>query len=61
MISVLVLAPLGKPALLVRIASRLLLIPVIAGISYEILRFTAKHKDNRIIRLLIAPNLALRN
>ncbi len=59
MISVLVLAPLGKPALLVRIASRLLLLPVIAGISYEILRFTAKHKDNRIIRLLIVPNLAL--
>jgi len=61
MISVLVLAPLGKPALLVRIASRLLLLPVIAGISYEILRLTAKHKDNRIVRLVIAPNLALQN
>ena len=59
LISVVVLAPLGRPALLVRIATRLLLLPVIAGISYEILRFTAKHKDNRVIRWLIAPNLAL--
>ncbi|MCU0520740.1 MAG: DUF1385 domain-containing protein [Anaerolineae bacterium] len=59
LISVLVLAPLGRPALLVRIATRLLLLPVIAGISYEILRFTAKHNDNRVIHLLITPNLAL--
>ena len=59
LISVVLLAPFGKPALLVRIASRLALLPVIAGISYEILRFTARHKDHRVIRLLIAPNLAL--
>jgi len=53
------MAPLGRPPLLIRIASRLALLPVVAGISYEVLRFTAKRKDNRIIRLLIAPNLAL--
>ena len=59
LISVIVMAPLGRPPLLIRIASRLALLPVVAGISYEVLRFTAKRKDNRIIRLLIAPNLAL--
>lgn len=59
LISILVFAPLGKPALLVRIASRLLLIPVIAGIAYELLRFTGKHAQNPLIRALIAPNLAL--
>ncbi len=59
LISILVFAPLGKPALLVRLASRLLLIPVVAGIAYEVLRFTGKHASNRLIRLLIAPNLAL--
>lgn len=59
LISILVFAPLGKPALPVRLASRLLLIPVISGIAYEVLRFTGKHAENRLIRALIAPNLAL--
>lgn len=59
LISVIVMAPFGKPPLLIRIASRLVLLPVIAGISYEILRFTAKHTENPLIRLLIAPNLAM--
>lgn len=61
LISVVVLSPLGRPSLLVRIVTRLALLPVIAGISYEVLRFTAKHKDNRLIRWTIAPNLALQN
>jgi uncharacterized protein YqhQ len=59
LISILVFAPLGKPALLIRLASRLLLVPVISGIAYELLRFTGKHADNPLVRTLIAPNLAL--
>ena len=58
-ISILVFAPLGRPSFLIRIASRLLLLPVIAGIAYEVLRFTGKHARNPIIRVIIAPNLAL--
>lgn len=61
LISVLVLAPLGRPSLVVRIITRLALLPVIAGISYEILRFTARHRDNRFVSWTIAPNLALQN
>ena len=61
LISVLIFAPLGKPSFLVRIISRLALLPVIAGISYEILRFTGQHKNLRVIQWLIAPNLALQN
>jgi uncharacterized protein YqhQ len=61
LISVVVLAPLGRPPLLIRIVSRLALLPVIAGISYEVLRFTARHREKRLIRMLIAPNLALQN
>jgi uncharacterized protein YqhQ len=61
LISVVVLAPLGRPSLLIRVVSRLALLPVIAGISYEVLRFTARHRENRLIRVLIAPNLALQN
>jgi len=61
LISVIVLSPLGRPSLLVRILTRLALLPVIAGISYEVLRFTAKHQENPLIRWMIAPNLALQN
>ncbi len=59
LISVLVLAPLGRPSLALRVLSRLILLPIIAGISYEILRFTARHKESSVIKWLVAPNLAL--
>jgi uncharacterized protein YqhQ len=58
-ISVLVFAVLGRPNIFVRLASRILLIPVITGIAYEYIRFTAKHMDNPIVRLLVVPQLAL--
>lgn len=48
--------PLSIP---LRILSRILLLPVVAGIAYEFLRFTATHRDNWLIGLLIKPNLAL--
>ncbi len=58
-VSILVFLPFGKPPLLWRLLSRLVAIPVIAGIAYEILRFTGKHEGNPVVRWLIAPNLAL--
>ena len=58
-ISVLVFAPFGRPTWVVRVLSRLLLIPVISGIAYEVLRFTAKHTSNPVIGVIIKPNLAL--
>lgn len=42
-----------------KFASRLILIPLIAGISYELLKLSAKMKANPIVRLLILPGLAL--
>ena len=58
-ISVLVFAPLGRPSLVVRVLSRLLMLPVISGIAYEVLRFTAKHAANPVMGAIIKPNLAL--
>jgi uncharacterized protein YqhQ len=65
-ISIILFAPLtfsnvepGWLALLLRFVTRLLLIPIVAGISYEILRFSAGHDDKPIMRMLIAPGLAL--
>jgi uncharacterized protein YqhQ len=61
LISVLVFAPFGKPALWLRVLSRLALIPVVTGIAYEALRFTGKHEDHPLVRAVIGPNLALQN
>lgn len=58
-ISILVYSLLPPLDLIPRILSRLVLLPVIAGIAYEFLKFTATHQDNAFIRLITKPNLAL--
>jgi uncharacterized protein YqhQ len=42
-----------------RLLSRLILLPVIASIAYEYIRWTAGHMHWRIVRWMIIPNLAL--
>lgn len=59
LLSVLIFAFLGRPPMVWRIMSRLLLIPVIAGISYEFVRFAADHSHNPVVRVFILPGLAL--
>jgi len=57
--SIVLFGLLGPLPMLPRLASRVLLIPVLAGVAYEYLRFTARHLANPLIRLLVVPNLAL--
>ena len=49
----------GRPALPWLIASRILLIPLIAGLAYEVIRFSARHMDKRWVRTVMRPGLAL--
>jgi uncharacterized protein YqhQ len=42
-----------------RILSRIVLIPVVAGVAYEYIRFTNRHRSHRLVRAMAAPNLAL--
>jgi len=59
-IMVLLTTLLGRPPLLVRLATRLLLIPVVAGIAYELLKLGALFYDqSALVRVLTAPGLAL--
>jgi len=58
-ISVLLFAFLGRPPMIWRIISRIALVPVIAAISYELIRFSANHAGNPLVRALVAPSLAL--
>ena len=57
-VSLLLFSLLGWPNLLLRIASRLLLIPFIAGVSYELLRM-AGQGNSTFIKILSLPGLAL--
>jgi uncharacterized protein YqhQ len=58
-ISILFFALLGRPPIGLRILSRILFLPVVAGIAYEYIKFSSRHMDKRIIRALAAPGLAL--
>jgi len=58
-VSILVFSLLGKPPLYLRIISRVLLMPVIAGISYELIRFAGKFKSNKAVNILFYPGLLL--
>jgi uncharacterized protein YqhQ len=58
-ISVFVYALLGRPVWWWLILSRILLLPVIAGIAYELIRFAGKHAENRLVMTLLAPGLWL--
>lgn len=60
-ISILLYSVLPPMGLLLRIVSRIVLLPIIAGIAYEFLRFTAAHQDNAFIRFITKPNLALQH
>jgi uncharacterized protein YqhQ len=60
-ISIVVFALLGRPPLWISIISRILLIPVIAAISYEIIRFEAAHSHNKLVYLLLIPGLWLQS
>ncbi len=58
-ISIMVFSLLGRPPLFWLLLSRVLLIPVIAGIAYEYIRFTAARMNRPWVRALVAPSLAL--
>jgi len=58
-IAILIFSLAGNPALWIKILSRLLLLPVVAGVSYEVLRFTGRHYDRWWVRLLAQPGLWL--
>lgn len=58
-IAIVVFAPFHFDNLLLRLGSRIVLIPVVAGIAYEFMRFTAARTGNPLVRALIAPGLLL--
>jgi uncharacterized protein YqhQ len=58
-IAIFVFAFVGQPGWFWLIVSRILLLPVIAGIAYEVIRFAGKHPTNPVLRTILAPGLWL--
>jgi uncharacterized protein YqhQ len=58
-ITIFVFTLFGTPALVWRIVSRVIAIPVIAALSYEALRFGAKHPESLLMRGLMKPGIWL--
>jgi uncharacterized protein YqhQ len=57
--SILLFALLGPMPVWARLLTRVLLIPVVAGLAFEYIRFTARHLSHPLVKLLVVPNLAL--
>ncbi|MEJ2264350.1 MAG: DUF1385 domain-containing protein [Anaerolineales bacterium] len=61
LISVVLFTLLGPLPLSWRLVSRIVLLPVLAGLAYEYIRWTANHLDSLFVRWLVKPNLALQH
>ena len=57
LLSILAFSLVGRQAPLVMIASRILLIPVIAAVGYELLRLGAQHRSNPIVKVIMWPGI----
>lgn len=58
-IAILIFSLVGNPALWIKTVSRILLLPIVAGVSYEVLRFSGRSFDRWWVRLLAQPGLWL--
>ena len=58
-ITIVVYSFVGRPGWLLLILSRIVLLPIIAGVSYEVIRFAAKHMEWKWVRVLMKPGLLL--
>jgi uncharacterized protein YqhQ len=58
-VSIIVFSLLGRPDFLHRVIYKIILLPVVSGISYEAIRFTGKHHNWQWVKLLSWPGLML--
>src|SRR3989441_12996072 len=58
-VSIVVFAFVPSPSILIKVLSRVLLVPVVAGIAYELMRLGGANYRYRVVRWLFAPGLAL--
>lgn len=59
LLSILIFSFIGPLPLGLRLLSRIVMIPILAGIAYEYIRWTANHLNSAVVKVIIKPNLAL--
>ncbi|MCJ7659622.1 MAG: DUF1385 domain-containing protein [Anaerolineales bacterium] len=57
--SVVIFTFLGPLPLGLRLISRVIMIPVVAGLAYEYIRWTSNHLESSLVKVMVKPNLAL--
>jgi uncharacterized protein YqhQ len=61
-VSIFVFALLGRPEIVWRVVSRIVLVPVVAALSYELIKFSSAHQGNPLLNwLVVKPSLALQS
>ncbi len=50
---------LGRPPFVWRVLSRVIMLPLVAGIAYELIQYSARHMDNPAVRAIVMPNLLM--
>jgi uncharacterized protein YqhQ len=58
-VAIVVFAPLGTPALPILFASRVIGIPLVAGLAFEVIKLFGKNRDKRWAQILMAPGMQL--
>src|ERR671928_1853055 len=58
-VAIVVFAPLGTPAWYILFSSRIIGIPIVAGIAFEVIKLFGKHRDKRWAQILMAPGMQL--
>src|SRR5919199_1989266 len=58
-VAIVVFAPLGRPDWPLLVASRIIGIPLVAGLSFEVLKWFGRHRDKRLARALMWPGMQL--
>jgi uncharacterized protein YqhQ len=56
-VAILVFSLVGKPALWILVLSRVLLLPVISALGYEVIYFGARHANNILVKIILMPGL----
>ena len=57
LLSIVAFSLVGRQDAVIMVASRIVLIPVIAAVGYEILRFGARHRANPVVKAIMAPGI----
>lgn len=60
-VSIFVFSFLGRPGIVTRIVGRLLVIPLVAGMAYEAIKFLSRHRSSPVARVLSLPGLWLQS